>query len=386
MKQPPADDNITDEAIHLGNTEFFYSLNELRNGTERVIITSRQAEILKLLTDTPNEVVPRETILKQVWGDDSYANSLALNVQITYLRRALKSDERLCIEAIMEETLRENNKFIRTMLNQQNWQKVNSEINLQFGPIKDILNFNFTGGMSYFDSKGTDYHHTYTNWYYRAGASLVYKNFISSFEIYSHQNDFYGETLTYGENLHMEVCVTNFGGRIVSILVPDKTGKMQDVVLGFDNIKDYINIPSDFGASIGRYANRINKGKFVLDGKTYQLPQNNYGHCLHGGPKGFQYQVYDADQIDAQTLQLTYKSKDEEEGFPGDITCKVTMKLTDDNAIDINYEATTDKPTVVNMTNHSYFNLDGDAQSNAQHLLTIHAISLQVRNLAMKIR
>jgi len=103
MKQPPADDNITDEAIHLGNTEFFYSLNELRNGTERVIITSRQAEILKLLTDTPNEVVPRETILKQVWGDDSYANSLALNVQITYLRRALKSDERLCIEAIMKK-------------------------------------------------------------------------------------------------------------------------------------------------------------------------------------------------------------------------------------------------------------------------------------------
>ena len=103
MKQPPADDNITDEAIHLGNMEFFYSLNELRNGTERVIITSRQAEILKLLADTPNEVVPRETILKQVWGDDSYANSLALNVQITYLRRALKSDERLCIEAIMKK-------------------------------------------------------------------------------------------------------------------------------------------------------------------------------------------------------------------------------------------------------------------------------------------
>lgn len=103
MKQPPTDDNITDEAIHIGDTEFFYSLNELRNGTERVIITSRQAEILKLLTDTPNEVVPRETILRQVWGDDSYANSLALNVQITYLRRALKSDEKLCIEAIMKK-------------------------------------------------------------------------------------------------------------------------------------------------------------------------------------------------------------------------------------------------------------------------------------------
>lgn len=171
----------------------------------------------------------------------------------------------------------------------------------------------------------------------------------------------------------MEVCITNFGGRIVSIMVPDKTGKMQDVVLGFDNVKDYINIKSDFGASIGRYANRINQGRFTLDGKTYQLPQNNYGHCLHGGPKGFQYQVYDAKQIDVQTIELTYTAKDGEQGFPGNITCKVTMKLTDDNAIDINYEATTDKPTIVNMTNHSYFNLDGDAKSNANHLLTINA-------------
>ena len=92
----------------------------------------------------------------------------------------------------------------------------------------------------------------------------------------------------------MEVCITNFGGRIVSIMVPDKTGTMRDVVLGFDNINDYINIPSDFGASIGRYANRINQGRFVLDGDTIQLPQNNFGHCLHGGPKGWQYQVYDA--------------------------------------------------------------------------------------------
>lgn len=95
----------------------------------------------------------------------------------------------------------------------------------------------------------------------------------------------------------MEVCITNFGGRIVSIMVPDKNGKIQDVVLGFDNIADYINIPSDFGASIGRYANRINQGRFVLDGDTIQLPQNNFGHCLHGGPKGWQYQVYEANLI-----------------------------------------------------------------------------------------
>ena len=172
---------------------------------------------------------------------------------------------------------------------------------------------------------------------------------------------------------NMEVCVTNFGGRIVSVMVPDKEGVMRDVVLGFDSIQDYISKPSDFGASIGRYANRINQGKFTLDGVEYQLPRNNYGHCLHGGPKGFQYQVYDAKQVGPQELELTYLSKDGEEGFPGNITCKVIMKLTDDNAIDIKYEAETDKPTIVNMTNHSYFNLDGDAGSNADHLLTIDA-------------
>ena len=172
---------------------------------------------------------------------------------------------------------------------------------------------------------------------------------------------------------NMEVCITNFGGRIVSVMVPDKDGQMRDVVLGFDSIQDYISKPSDFGASIGRYANRINQGKFTLDGVEYQLPRNNYGHCLHGGPQGFQYRVYDAVQLNPQELQLTYVAKDGEEGFPGNITCKVLMKLTDDNAIDIQYEAETDKPTIGNMTNHSYFNLDGDAGSNAEHLLTIDA-------------
>lgn len=172
---------------------------------------------------------------------------------------------------------------------------------------------------------------------------------------------------------NMEVCITNFGGRIVSVMVPDKDGQMQDVVLGFDSIQDYISKPSDFGASIGRYANRINGGKFTLDGVEYQLPRNNYGHCLHGGPKGFQYCVFDAVQLNPQELQLTYLAADGEEGFPGNTTCKVIMKLTDDNAIDIRYEAETDKPTIVNMTNHSYFNLDGDAANNSAHLLTIDA-------------
>lgn len=174
---------------------------------------------------------------------------------------------------------------------------------------------------------------------------------------------------------NMEVCITNFGGRIVSVMVPDKEGKMQDVVLGFDSIQDYITKPSDFGATIGRYANRIGQGKFTLDGTEYQLPQNNYGHCLHGGLKGFQYQVFDANLLTPQKLELSYVAKDNEEGFPGNLTCKVTMELTDDNAIDIKYEAETDKPTVVNLTNHSYFNLDGDAANNSEHILMVDADS-----------
>lgn len=199
------------------------------------------------------------------------------------------------------------------------------------------------------------------------GSGLLQSNFQT--EVDSKKTDLY--VLRNANN--MEVCVTNFGGRIVSVMVPDKEGIMRDVVLGFDSIQDYITIPSDFGASIGRYANRINQGRFMLDSVEYTLPHNNYGHCLHGGPKGFQYQVYDARQIGPQELELTYLAKDGEEGFPGNITCKVLMTLTDDNAIDIRYEAETDKPTIVNMTNHSYFNLDGDAGSNAEHLLMIDA-------------
>ena len=172
----------------------------------------------------------------------------------------------------------------------------------------------------------------------------------------------------------MEVCITNFGGRIVSVMVPDKDGVMRDVVLGFDSIADYVKYPSDFGATIGRYANRIGQGKFSLDGVDYQLPTNNYGHCLHGGPKGFQYRVFDAVQPDQRTLKLSYLSKDGEEGFPGNLNCTVTFTLTDDNAIDIQYGAETDKPTIVNLTNHSYFNLDGDpSQNNSEYLLMVDA-------------
>ena len=174
----------------------------------------------------------------------------------------------------------------------------------------------------------------------------------------------------------MEVCITNFGGRIVSIMVPDRNGEMRDVVLGFDNIDDYVNIPSDFGASVGRYANRIDHGRLVIDGDTVQLPQNNFGHCLHGGPKGWQYKVYEARQLDGKTLELMMHSPDGDENFPGNVEAKVTYNLTDDNAIVIAYEATTDAPTVINMTNHSYFNLDGDPSTdNSAYLLTLNADS-----------
>lgn len=164
----------------------------------------------------------------------------------------------------------------------------------------------------------------------------------------------------------MEVAITNFGGRVVSICVPDRDGNMKDVVLGFDNVKQYadsVNSPSDFGAAIGRYANRINKGIINIDGKEISLPTNNFGHTLHGGPAGWQYQVYDAELVNDSTLKLTMNSKDGDMNFPGNVNAIVTYTITDDNALDIKYEATTDQTTVINMTNHSYFNLSGDANN-----------------------
>jgi aldose 1-epimerase len=175
----------------------------------------------------------------------------------------------------------------------------------------------------------------------------------------------------------MEVCITNFGGRIVSVMVPDKNGNFVDVVLGYDNIAQYAdsaNSPSDYGATIGRYANRINKGQMVINNEKIQLPTNNFGHCLHGGPSGWQYQVYDAEQIDKQTLKLTIVSPDGDNGFPGTVTATATYKVTDDNAIDCTYEATTDKETVINMCNHSYFTLTGDpSQPGTNMVLRVNA-------------
>lgn len=170
----------------------------------------------------------------------------------------------------------------------------------------------------------------------------------------------------------MEVCFTNFGARIVSIMVPDRNGKMQDVVLGYDNIAQYADrehFGSDFGAAIGRYANRINQGRITIDGKTIQLPQNNYGHCLHGGPTGWQYKVYDGHQLNDSTLQMSLFSPDGDNGFPGNVNATVTYTLTSDNSIDIRYEATSSKKTFINMTNHSYFNLNGDPSHDCENLM-----------------
>lgn len=163
----------------------------------------------------------------------------------------------------------------------------------------------------------------------------------------------------------MEVSITNFGGRIVQIIVPDKDGNPQDVVLGYDNIEQYVDTAqfggSDFGAAIGRYANRINQGKITIDGKQIQLPQNNFGHCLHGGPQGWQYQVYEGSQPNDSTIEMKMVSPDGDANFPGEVTAVVTYTLKSDNALDIEYKATTTAPTYINMTNHSYFNLNGDA-------------------------
>ena len=172
----------------------------------------------------------------------------------------------------------------------------------------------------------------------------------------------------------MEVSITNFGGRIVSIIVPDKDGKQRDVVLGFDNVRDYETIPTDFGACIGRYANRIDHGQITIDGVKYQLLTNNYGHTLHGGPTGWQYQVYDAEQKADNVLRLRLVSPDGDNGFPGEVTAECVYTLRDDNSIEMNYSATTTATTVINMTNHSYFNLHGNGEKSVtDHLLWLNS-------------
>ena len=168
----------------------------------------------------------------------------------------------------------------------------------------------------------------------------------------------------------MEVCITNYGGRVVSLMVPDRDGKLVDVVLGFDNIDQYMdtkNTPTDYGSSVGRYANRINMGKFTLDSVEYQLKQNDKhdgrDHCLHGGgDTGWMNRVYKAEQVDSATLKLTIVAEDGENGFPGKVTATTTYKIVNGTTLDITWEATTDKATIINQTNHNYYNLSGDLE------------------------
>ena len=172
----------------------------------------------------------------------------------------------------------------------------------------------------------------------------------------------------------MEVTVINIGARIVSLMVPDNTGTMQNVALGYDNIEPYLQLRDYYGAIVGRFANRIANGTFVLDRLTYRVRQNEGQNMLHGGPNGFSTRYFTIEQLDERNLICTYFSKDGEEGFPGNLHLMVTYMLRDDNTLEVNYKATTDRATVLNVSNHSYFNLSGaDAGSVADHQLYIDA-------------
>ncbi|MGN7989660.1 aldose epimerase family protein [Pedobacter sp. 22226] len=207
----------------------------------------------------------------------------------------------------------------------------------------------------------------------KSDSAAIVKLFPDSFkkEIDGKQTALY----TLKNKNNAEAIFTNYGGRLVSLLVPDKDGKLVDVVVGFKSVSDYEKSTEPyFGATIGRYGNRIAKGKFTLEGKTYSLFTNNGQNTLHGGKKGYQYVVWDATQPAANTLVLRYLSKDGDENFPGNLDVKVTYTLTDDNELKMDYEAKTDKTTVVNLTNHAFFNLNGDGSGTIlNHEVQIYA-------------
>jgi aldose 1-epimerase len=174
---------------------------------------------------------------------------------------------------------------------------------------------------------------------------------------------------------NIQVAITNYGAKIVSLLAPDKQGQLADVELGYDNIDQYVNTKERYyGGIVGRYGNRIAKGKFKVDGKEYTLAVNNGVNHLHGGKKGFNDVVWDAEQPNDHTLKLHYLSKDGEEGYPGNLDITLTYELTDSNEVKIDYSATTDKATVVNLTNHSFFNLHGAGNGDVNdHVMYINA-------------
>lgn len=175
----------------------------------------------------------------------------------------------------------------------------------------------------------------------------------------------------------VSISVIQLGGKVMSIRVPDRDGNIGDIALGYDSASQYIKGDAFFGATIGRYGNRIGKAKFTLDGAEYRLAANNGENSLHGGPGGFHNVLWNIKEVTGDagpSLELTYLSKDGEEGYPGNLDVKVTYLLTDANEFIINYEATTDKPTIVNLTNHSYFNLKGEGNGDIlDHEITINA-------------
>lgn len=187
---------------------------------------------------------------------------------------------------------------------------------------------------------------------------------------------------TLSNSKGMVVKIINYGGIVTDIMVPDRNGKAGDVVLGYDSLSGYTQTGNPyFGALIGRYGNRIANAKFTLDGKAYTLAANNNGNTLHGGTKGFDKVVWNADQKDDHTLELTYNSKDGEEGYPGNLQAKVVYTVTNDNELKIEYTATTDKPTPVNLTNHTYFNLSaGNAPTIEDHELMLNAAKYTIVN------
>ncbi len=185
------------------------------------------------------------------------------------------------------------------------------------------------------------------------------------------------EKYTLRNSLGMQATVITYGGTLQSLLIPDKHGKTEDVVLGFDDLEGYLKGTSYFGATIGRFGNRLADGKFTLDGKTYQVPQNDKTNALHGGTKGFDKQIWKAEQVKDKGwvgVKLTYVSADGEMGFPGTLKTEVTYSLNEKNELRIQYHATTDKPTVLNLTNHSYFNLAGAGNGDIlDHVAIVHA-------------
>lgn len=175
----------------------------------------------------------------------------------------------------------------------------------------------------------------------------------------------------------IKVYITNYGARIVSLIIPDKNGNFNDIVLGFDNIDDYLTKDNNMylGPIVGRYANRIDEAKFTLDGETYELFKNNGNNTLHGGQKGFDKRIWDVEKS-GNKIVLTYLSPDGEEGYPGNLKVVKTYTLTDDNELLIDYEAETDKATIVNLSHHSYMNLKGEGDTTVlDHYLMINADS-----------